>query len=118
MTEHTPGPWRVGADLVGICVDWRDESGNATKECFSRNGYVKTVARITHSPFADIEQHCANARLMAASPDLLTALISAEYWLTAALNCETWLWDGDQRECATADRDACRASIAKAARLT
>jgi hypothetical protein len=75
--RFTSGPWRVGADLTGICVDWRDENGNSSSECFARNGWAKTVAKITHASFAGIDEHVANARLIAAAPDLYDACYAA-----------------------------------------
>ena len=72
----TAGPWRVGADLIGICIAWPGEEDSLSPECFSRNGYAKTVAKVTHAPWAGIAEHVANARLIAAAPDLAEALAS------------------------------------------
>lgn len=69
--EHTPGPWRVGADLTGICLERTDANGNATPEGCTRNGWAKTVAKVTHASWADIGEHVANAHLISASPELL-----------------------------------------------
>lgn len=66
----TRGPWRVGADLTGIVVDWRDQDGNCDRECATKNGWAKTVAKVTHASFADVAEHVANAHLIAAAPEL------------------------------------------------
>lgn len=72
----TPGPWRVGADLIRVHTGWRDEGGNCTPENFHRNGFAKTVARIgkEDGDWRPIEQQVADAFLIAAAPDLLEAL--------------------------------------------
>ena len=72
MTKHTPGPWIQnydyidapdpnphGSGLIGICAmaDWCDESE---------------------------EERMANARLIAAAPDLLAALIFARPFMDVA----------------------------------
>lgn len=61
---HTPTPWRVGADLTGICVERRDEHGNSTPEAYTRNGWAKTVAKVTHGSWAPVNEHVANARFI------------------------------------------------------
>lgn len=61
---HTPTPWRVGADLTGICVERRDEHGNSTPEAYTRNGWAKTVAKVTHGSWAPVDEHVANARFI------------------------------------------------------
>ncbi len=61
--KHTPGPWHV--------VGWVEEN----------TGPVRNIANAAGCTLAFI-QHCAedkaNARLMAAAPDLLAALLSAD----------------------------------------
>ena len=64
-TEHTPGPWRIGSRLES---DNTLEIDNGTKE--SPLAYVQPRACY------DDTQH-ANARLMAAAPELLEACHAA-----------------------------------------
>lgn len=94
-TKHTPGPWNFHpCDAYATCFDVLCEKGY----------YVAT----THDGVRGDRNADANARLIAAAPDLLEALQNiAEYW------------NQDQNEAAMAD--ACwhaihtaRAAIAKA----
>jgi len=71
MANHTPGPWDVGSNLV----IWGE---------FSNLGMftvAKVVKRVKVSckrgDFADIKEATANARLIAAAPELLEALEEA-----------------------------------------
>lgn len=53
-------------------------------------------------------------RLSAAEANLLAvrgALEETEVWLTACLECETWQWDADQHDAATACRDRARSAL-------
>ena len=56
----------------------------------------------------------ANAKLIAAAPELLEAAQMGVIWLTAALNCTSWIWDGDQREAAEIELAKMNAAIAEA----
>ena len=105
--QHTPGPWRVGTDLRAVCVDWRDERGNLSRDAITRNGWAKIVAKIPHGTWASVSEHVANARLIAAAPGLLSALES--YMFAEEID------DADvrQAELAVTRQDA-RAAIAKA----
>ena len=91
-TQHTPGPWRASSQCIV-------EPTNAT--------VAITMANACDS----VEQRDANARLIAAAPDLLEALKDlldrAERQAAGMLveaSCEVWY----------AHRDAARAAIAKA----
>ncbi|MCZ4330749.1 hypothetical protein [Castellaniella denitrificans] len=68
MNKHTPGPW--GNHLV-----------DDTVVIIPRRPLPRELSVLGHSDVADAEDY-ANARLIAAAPDLLEALIVAE----AALN--------------------------------
>jgi hypothetical protein len=59
--KHTPGPWRV--------------AGRDTRllPC-SLVGANTLVANVYSTHYGDIEQETANAKLIAAAPDMLTAL--------------------------------------------
>lgn len=62
--EHTPGPWRATKERRGreqTTLDIRDGDGRQVAMC---NGYVAQN---------DEEEAFANARLIAAAPDLLAA---------------------------------------------
>jgi hypothetical protein len=102
MSAHTPGPWRKettrtldDAPISFLRLDWA-----------IRNGSDDNGAVIAHIPMQDdlILQSEANARLIAAAPDLLAALRN--------------LLDASERyifsdECLR-EREAARAAIAKA----
>ena len=67
MAKHTPGPWQA----IGTYVSKRKESG-----------YTLPITRVYNQksgspgiePDMDLEEAAANARLIAAAPDLLAAL--------------------------------------------
>lgn len=67
MTQHTPGPWGVGfsADNNIHCVDARDSEGLFFEVC--------EVWGVKSDKIEEPESH-ANARLIAAAPELLEAL--------------------------------------------
>ena len=94
MSKHTPGPWTVTDedDFYGLAI-----------EAAGREGEYVPVARVPVD-YDDRPEREANARLMAAAPDLLEALKA--------------LLSGSERhifstECKT-ERDAARTAIAKA----
>ena len=58
MNKHTPGPWRVVEDRVPSSLEVY-AGKTAIAECWRR---------------ADVETEIANARLIAAAPELLAAL--------------------------------------------
>ena len=67
-TTHTPGPWHIG-------------SGNGEGSIFAENGRMRletggtTLYPICHNVSTwNIDEDDANARLIAAAPDLLAAL--------------------------------------------
>ena len=64
MSSHTPGPWKVCGDLRSVC-SLQGPEWNARR---SRNICRMQDARLTK------ETQEANARLIAAAPDLLEAL--------------------------------------------
>lgn len=74
MTEHTPGPWEASPPLEGRC-QWNITAGgpyDPSKGARRRIGFVGNTAAPRILP--DLE---ANARLIAAAPDLLEALEQA-----------------------------------------
>jgi hypothetical protein len=78
MSEHTPGPW------VAHCDDPRSKNGMALVVAHKGRGTMSIDATRSGASFAE---DCANARLIAAAPDLLAALreiVRAE-WTTVSL---------------------------------
>jgi hypothetical protein len=65
MTQHTPGPWAVGRKFSTFWII---------------TGYGKDVASVKLSRFVDNSTNEANARLIAAAPDLLECLQHAVNW--------------------------------------
>lgn len=65
MGGHTPGPWRVGADREQW--KWRNVLGGEQPADFSVAAVPKNL------PLRSLEEGEANARLIAAAPDLLAA---------------------------------------------
>ena len=64
MKQHTPGPWRVKKDQGELQV-WRHEPNESP---------ITRIAAVCRQPFPiDHGDHVANARLIAAAPDLLAA---------------------------------------------
>ena len=68
-TKHTPGPWSVVEHDHAICV--QTESPRQTK--FGASRYA-VVGGFDRSDPKQLEEARANARLIAAAPDLLAAL--------------------------------------------
>ena len=73
QTSHTPGPWRVGQGRDGFFNVW---------VMAGEKQLVADVIRAADAPSfqfctgpADEDESIANARLVAAAPDLLAALI-------------------------------------------
>lgn len=58
MTKHTPGPWHVGC-------------GRASHIVYAADGYAVADAKTFHLKHESAD---ANARLIAAAPDMLAAL--------------------------------------------
>jgi hypothetical protein len=98
-TAHTPGPWEMSYDQGS----YRDIMTKDARICTVRHGYVSR------------ETYHANARLIAAAPELVSALISARDALEAAFNSKA---DGDvfgiRHNDAVDALAAARAAIAKA----
>ncbi len=86
MTAHTPGPWKI----------WNDFDEDGDNGCFCIGDDTAHAVTMNFGK----KKNKANARLIAAAPDLLAALIN----LTN--RCER-SWTGK-------DTDATRAAIAKA----
>lgn len=69
-TEHTPGPWSYGQDGIDCWTLFFDDSGDG---CGDGEVYISDAAD---------DNSEANARLIAAAPDMLQALENIEANLT------------------------------------
>ena len=82
--KHTPGPWEAGnlgipgrfpCVFIGPHLNYRDNSGNSFRACITINEGPTPEDVERGSGFgATTETAEANARLIAAAPDLLKAL--------------------------------------------
>lgn len=79
-TQHTPGPWIVGARYSGNKV----EIANASYDKVICTVWTHQFQGSTFEPdkqFQPLPYGAANARLIAAAPELLAALQAvADYW--------------------------------------
>ena len=99
MTMHTKGPWAVVEHPHAICV--RTESPSKTKYGASR---YAAIGGFDRNDRAQLEEARANARLIAAAPELLEALTDC---------VEHMHWTQPQGEAAL---KKAKAAIAKATR--
>lgn len=90
MTEHTPGPWRVGEEiksskrLVYIRIEYDGGESSLSNTCvYPHRKDGSTYSTETRNEFGEDrpepaveDEECrANARLIAAAPDLLAACL-------------------------------------------
>lgn len=68
-SAHTPGPWRV----------WNNGKGYYLSICASAHRNLATVMQRDNRP-ESFDERTANARLIAAAPDLLEALKTIDQW--------------------------------------
>jgi len=80
--KHTPGPWQMRAAIKPDEFDIRDEN--------SSGGYAP-IAKVKGDKRSTIEQAAANARLIAAAPELLDALMTFPQSI-AWTDQELWDW--------------------------
>lgn len=71
MSNHTPGPWAVDADAYPIMVYSESETWPLVDELGNEEGYKGAF-------IANTGDNAANARLIAAAPELLDALHALE----------------------------------------
>jgi hypothetical protein len=68
MADHTPGPW--------LMATYTDHKPNADRGDWCGEIYSKTGGKVYHGPFSfHAVPNEANARLIAAAPDLLAVCI-------------------------------------------
>ncbi len=96
MAQHTPGPWHLGAKFVGT-VDGYSVQG------FPISAQGQSICRVHAGHILGFGNEDANARLIAAAPDLLAAL-------KALLAYE----DAEEGFFLSGDTEAARAAITKA----
>lgn len=62
MSKHTPGPWRIENDAPSYCINAGERRHVAMVSCYTDG-----------TPGNSSSENLANARLIAAAPDLLAA---------------------------------------------
>ena len=85
--KHTPGPWRMSAAIRWDEFDIRDAG--------SSGGYAP-IAKVKGDKRSTLEQAAANARLIAAAPELLEALMTFPQSLDWT-DDELWDWSNKTR---------------------
>ena len=106
VNGHTPGPWKMrpsqdGSGDIGITANGLP---NVLAECFAAIRY-----KDERSPEA-----AANARLIAAAPDMLSLLLQAAEWFQGYADGHTAKGDTDKAKRNQDRAGACRAAILKA----
>ena len=76
MSKHTPGPWKAVQHPREHKWAWTIEGADGVGQIIARMGLVN-----------DAQAVAANARLIAAAPELLAALYAASEWLND-MGCE------------------------------
>lgn len=98
MSKHTPGPWEHKKDGD----EWRIRQKGSVKKVFGGT---------TERPVCEVVNSLADARLIAAAPELLEALSGMLERYTELVNCgDCGNWDAEQEK----EVVASRAAIAKA----
>ncbi len=101
MSKHTPGPWSTSSVGIGDDLSWpirrvrHDQRGNRI---------ISWIADAHGTQGMDEAERAANARLIAAAPDLLEALEEL-YWLAT---------DSERMGVHMHEYDRAQAAIAKA----
>lgn len=92
---HTPGPWEV------VYSPQRRPYGIDSALAQDAPGNIKHVVRWAGIGFPSSPEATANARLIAAAPELWEALRDSLFWLEGALQCDKFEWSADQAALAT-----------------
>lgn len=102
MSTHTPGPWNEGRPDMQTIVD-----GYGSKWIYAGNKYVAVASG---RDVEDWDEVMANARLIAAAPDLLAACkLVLQRWTFSEDQIHTHTWH-DMQDC----REVLLAAVAKA----
>jgi len=96
QAKHTPGPWHVGVRQAEQIV-------------YDENGWAVANATVHHGE-SNIPESKANARLIAAAPDLLAALEAIAEAASCGAGCHDDVMQDALQECGT----LASAAIAKA----
>lgn len=87
--EHTPGPWAYdGAGRVDA-VHFRKPTGNMVDDGSGMKEYIGGLVALPYSCEAGTME--ANARLIAAAPELLAACEKAVQWLDGWASAEPYV---------------------------
>lgn len=86
MSEHTPGPWNFD-EHGGTFYVWGPRQ-SMVADGYTDEGYITRMRGVGRG--ATVEEQRANARLIAAAPDLYEALS----YITGAIEASGG-WDGD-----------------------
>ena len=73
MTQHTPGPWRIGEYRTGISDSWREGESLYERSIYSAD-QIKIAVCDQWIGDKESAEAKANAALIAAAPELLAAL--------------------------------------------
>jgi len=116
-SKHTPGPWCI-VRYAAIDADGKDAQTSITAyadENGEEGAGVATVNRWSYGDDPPTAESEANARLIAAAPDLLEALKSAEAVLeTASRYFPKSIRNGDRFSLHNVLKNAVKPAIAKA----
>jgi hypothetical protein len=85
MSKHTPGPWYVGAQNDMLYILDRKPAASNDYPNHERKG-LTCIARV-YDPTLDASE--ANARLMAAAPEMFEALLCADCALAGSVPLQT-----------------------------
>jgi hypothetical protein len=84
LATHTPGPWYVR--------DEHPEKSTFNVGTITGEAYVGEVAVVFRTKLLAEPEHLANARLIAAAPDLLAALKELGDWIAGGLQASAEAW--------------------------
>lgn len=104
--KHTPGPWTLTADGAGWYIECSPERGHSV-------AYIRAEIGEEDPDTSDDEKE-ANARLIAAAPELLEALQAVSRSFPTDRDMRDAGWERAEIDLACRDYEAARAAISKA----